>query len=310
MAGWLMIAVEERKRAGDGYDDDPSRHYSWDARVPNATAVAVGDVIVLWDTHTLLGLSVIEAIEVGAGKKELRNCPACGRADVARRKTMIPEYKCWKCGAEFNQPVTREVEVKTYRSRHEAGWIDLRGSVSGAELRQLCEKPSSQLSLRRLRWEDFRERIETGKNPTPLRILDKTHEVITGGHRKVAVRVRVGQPVFREAMLATFGEVCAFTGPAPAQALEAAHLYSYAATGKHHRGGGLLLRRDIHRLFDLGLLAYNPGAKTIDVAPSLANFPLYSKLHGKALSIATTDEHVKWLTKHWDMHRNARQRSS
>ncbi|MCO6009259.1 HNH endonuclease [Actinoallomurus purpureus] len=303
MAAWLMIAVEDRKRAGDGYDDDPSRHYSWDERVANAAAVAVGDVIALWDTKTLLGLSVIEAIEVGAGEKELRACPSCGRADVASRKTMTPEYKCWKCGTEFDQPATRRVPVKTYRSRHEAGWIDLHGSVSGAELRQLCEKPSSQLSLRRLRWDAFRKRIETGKNHMPLDILDRTREVIAGGHRKAAVRVRVGQPAFREAMLATFGEVCAFTGPTPVQALEAAHLYSYAATGKHHKGAGLLLRRDVHRLFDLGLIAFNPTTKTIDVAPGLAAYPLYAQLHGKSLAVTATGEHINWLTKHWHMHR-------
>ncbi|GAA4377373.1 hypothetical protein GCM10023088_37130 [Actinomadura verrucosospora] len=298
-----MIAVDERKRAGDGYDDDPSRHYSWDERVPNATAVAVGDVIALWDTHTLLGLSVIEAIEEGLGRKELRACPACGRADVAPRKTMSPEYKCWKCGDDFDQPLIREVEVKTYRSRHEAGWIDLRGTVSAAELRQLCEKPKSQLSLRPLRWEDFRDRIETGKNRTPLKILDETREVIAGGHRKASVRVRVGQPAFREAMLATFGETCAFTGPAPAQALEAAHLYSYAATGKHHKGGGFLLRRDIHRLFDLGLIAFDPDAETIVVAPDLTSYPFYTQLNGRPLAITANNEHLKWLTKHWNMHR-------
>lgn len=307
MAAWLMIAVEERKRAGDGYEDDPSRHYSWDERVPNATAVAVGDVIALWDTQTLLGLSVIEAIEVGSGEKALRTCPFCGRADVAGRKTMTPKYKCWKCQAEFDQPVTQRVQVKTYRSRHEAGWIELRGSVSGAELRRLCEKPSSQLSLRRLRWEDFRVRIETGKNPTPLGILDRTREVIAGGHRTAAVRVRVGQPVFREEMLTTFGEVCAFTGPTPAQALEAAHLYSYAATGKHHKGGGFLLRRDVHRLFDLGLIAFDPETKTLDVAAELASYPYYIQLHGKPLTVTTTGDHIKWLTKHWEMHRPTRQ---
>ncbi|MFB9832713.1 HNH endonuclease [Actinoallomurus acaciae] len=307
MAAWLMIAVEERKRAGDGYDDDPSRHYSWDERVPNAAAVAVGDVIALWDTKTLLGVSVIEAIESGSGIKNVRSCPFCGTANVARRKTMTPDYKCWKCKAEFDEPITTQVQVKTYRSRHEAAWIELRGSIAGGELRQLCEKPGSQLSLRRLRWEDFRERIEKGKTPIPLDILDKTHEVIAGGHRKASVRVRVGQPAFREALLTTFGEVCAFTGPTPAPALEAAHLYSYATTGKHHRGGGLLLRRDVHRLFDLGLIAVNPKTHTLDVAATLAAYPHYAQFHGKPLYVRTTVDHINWLTKHWDMHRPSSQ---
>ncbi|MER5418905.1 HNH endonuclease [Streptosporangium roseum] len=307
MAAWLVIAVDKRKRAGDGYDDDPSRHYSWDERVPNATAIAVGDVIALWDTKNLLGLSVIESIEIGEGEKDLKSCPFCGRADVAARKTMTPEYKCWKCKREFDQPDARRVTVKTYRSHHEAGWIDLRGSISGAELRTLCEEPRSQLSLRRLRWDDFRERIEKGETHTPLGIVDSTREVIAGGHRQAMVRVRIGQPGFRRDLLDTFGAVCAFTGLGPEQALEAAHLYSYAANGKHYKGGGLLLRRDLHRLFDLGLIAVNPTTETLDVSRELAVFPDYARLQGKPLSIAVTADHLKWLAKHWGMHRTVGQ---
>lgn len=73
------------------------------------------------------------------------------------------------------------------------------------------------------------------------------------------MRVRVGQAEFRLRLLARYGNVCAFSGPSPTAALEAAHLYSYAAEGRHHDDGGFLLRRDLHRLFDLGLLAVEPA---------------------------------------------------
>ncbi|MEU8379547.1 HNH endonuclease [Streptosporangium sp. NPDC048865] len=303
MTAWLVIAVDKRKRASDGYDDDPSRHYSWDERVPNATAIAVGDVIALWDTDALLGLSVIESIEIGEGEKDIWFCPFCGRADIAPRTTKTPEYICWKCKREFDQPATRRVTVKTYRSHHEAGWIDLCGSVTDVELRDLCEKPKSQLSLRRLRWNDFRERIEKGETSTPLNIVDNAQDVIAGGHRKATVRVRVGQSSFRRDLLDTFGAVCAFSGPGPEQALEAAHLYSYAANGKHQKGGGLLLRRDLHRLFDLGLIAVNPRTKTLDISMKLITFPDYAKLQGSPLSIMINEENLKWFAKHWQMHR-------
>jgi N-acyl homoserine lactone hydrolase len=45
--------------------------------------------------------------------------------------------------------------------------------------------------------------------------------------------------------------------------LEAAHLYSYAASGVHHLDGGLLMRRDVHRLFDLGHHAVRPNSLTL-----------------------------------------------
>ena len=66
-----------------------------------------------------------------------------------------------------------------------------------------------------------------------------------------------------------------FHGPAPAEVLEACHLYSYAEIGRHDIEGGLLLRRDLHRLFDQGLLAVTPDG-TIDVGESLKPYDLYS----------------------------------
>lgn len=302
MAAWLVLAVDVHKRVGAGYDDDPSRHYSWDERVPNAKKVATGDVVALWDRKELLGASIIEAIETGQREKELASCPFCGLADIAARKK-TSDYKCWKCGAEFAEPKKRSVTVATYRSRHEAGWIKLRGCLSAPELRALCVEPRSQLSFRRLRWDEFRAAIEKGDTRTPLGLIDKAREVIAGGHREAIVRVRIGQSSFRRNLLHSFGSVCAFTGPAPEQALEAAHLYSYAANGKHHDGGGLLLRRDLHRLFDLGLMAVNPQTRRLDMSPELASFADYVRLQDQHLQIQITPKHHEWLAKHWAMHR-------
>ncbi|MET9483515.1 HNH endonuclease [Streptomyces sp. NPDC006638] len=275
----------------------------------NSGNVAVNDLIALWDGEFLLGVSVIEDIETGTGEKDIPFCPSCKKADVAARKTMTPVYKCWNtdCKAEFDEPGWKHKHVKTFRSRHEAGWIDARGTLTAPELRALCVKPASQNSLRELRADDFHHALTHSGTPLPLRILDTTQDVIAGGHSKVTARARKGQVAFRKAQLSLFGEMCAFTGPAPAQALEAAHLYSYAANSTHHKYGGLLLRRDLHRLFDLGLIAVNPTTKVLDVSADLAAFPEYTKLHGQSVTVQLTTSHIKWLTVHWDMHRTTPQ---
>lgn len=302
-----MYLTAKAKRVGEGYDDNPATHYSWDSKVPNASHVQVGDTIVLWDGDALLGLSVIEDITTGPGTKDLSWCPKCKKADIAERTTMTPRYRCWndQCKAEFDTPDGKTVPVTTYRARYEAGWIDLRGHVSAPELRALCEKPNSQNALRRLRWDDFRTRVETGKNATPLDIADNTRKVIAGGHKTRTVRVRNGQAVFRASLLEQFGEVCAFLGPMPAATLEAAHLYSYARSGMHHTYGGLLLRRDVHRLFDLGQIAINPTTMTLDIAPSIRAYSDYDKLHGQPLAVPLAKAHKKWIAEHWAMHRGA-----
>lgn len=49
---WLLMSLlpEERQYGGnDGYEDDVSRFYSWNSRVPNAEAISAGDSVILWD---------------------------------------------------------------------------------------------------------------------------------------------------------------------------------------------------------------------------------------------------------------------
>ena len=47
--------------------------------------------------------------------------------------------------------------------------------------------------------------------------------------------------------------------------LEAAHISPYAEGGKHTLSNGLLLRSDLHTLFDLGYLTVEPSDMTIRV---------------------------------------------
>lgn len=301
---WLALAVGENRQHGgnDGYDDEPAVHYSWDSTVPNGRQVRVGDALVLWDKRQLIGASVVQHIEAEESGKRLHRCPYCHRAGIKARKDMQPRYKCFKCDRLFDEPTSERAEVTTYRSRHDAGWVDLGGLLAGDELRQLAVSPRSQLSLRPLRWDAFRDSVASRSGLDLLDPLTSAAEVLAGGHRKQVVRVRIGQGEFRRTVLAQHGARCAFTGRAPECALEAAHLYSYAAEGKHHRHGGLPLRRDIHRLFDLGHLAVDPDSRRISVSQALSEFPDYAKLEGAMLQTQLSPSQEVWLREHWEQH--------
>lgn len=67
------------------------------------------------------------------------------------------------------------------------------------------------------------------------------------------VRARAGQGEFRRAVLEHFRGRCVVTGCDVEPALEAAHIVPYAVTGEQDPGAGLLLRADLHTLFDRGL---------------------------------------------------------
>lgn len=306
-SAWLMMTVGENRQHGgnSGYDDQADVYYTWDSTVPNHSNIEVGDPVVLWDKDRLLGLSVIEEIETKTTEKLLFKCPDCGMAGIKARKTRLPKYKCYKCGNEFELPRTQAAVVTEYRSRHDAAWTSLDNLLPGSDLRKLCESPKSQLSMRALRWEPFQTALASkGATRALERVTNRSSDYsFPQGHKLGLVRVRRGQRQFREHLFGTQGQTCAFTGPAPARVLEAGHLYSYAQLGIHHEHGGLLVRRDIHRLFDDGWLAVAPGRLSIDVSTELAHFPQYANLHDRRLQTPLHETQVEWLAQHWAEHR-------
>lgn len=75
-------------------------------------------------------------------------------------------------------------------------------------------------------------------------------------NRKVDVRPE--QPKFRNRALRVFSRRCAITGLGCVEALEAAHIWTYPKDRDNTDGNCLLLRRDLHALFDKNLLGLEP----------------------------------------------------
>lgn len=67
--------------------------------------------------------------------------------------------------------------------------------------------------------------------------------------------VRLGQSTFRRRLLEVHGNQCCISGADAVQALEAAHIIPFSRRGSDSPNNGLLLRSDLHRLFDAGALA-------------------------------------------------------
>jgi putative restriction endonuclease len=102
------------------------------------------------------------------------------------------------------------------------------------------------------------------------------------------VQPRLGQGTFRVAVLDAYGRACAVTGEHSLPALEAAHIRSYADDGPHEVRNGLLLRADLHRLFDTGYVTVTPALK-LEVSAKLRedyqNGRSYYPLHGHDLQL-------------------------
>ena len=69
---------------------------------------------------------------------------------------------------------------------------------------------------------------------------------------------RLGQGSFRIGVLDVYGRACAVTHEHSLPALEAAHIKPFAEGGDHRIVNGLVLRSDIHKLFDSGYVTVAP----------------------------------------------------
>ncbi|MEI8186091.1 MAG: HNH endonuclease [Chlorobiaceae bacterium] len=95
---------------------------------------------------------------------------------------------------------------------------------------------------------------------------------------------RQGQIKFRNALIKAYSSRCAVTGCDAAPALEAAHIRPYSGSHSNEVSNGLLLRADIHTLFDLNLLRINPKTYTVSISDDLKS-TVFSCFEGAVISV-------------------------
>lgn len=83
-------------------------------------------------------------------------------------------------------------------------------------------------------------------------------ETVEAYGRGVMVKPRLGQGGFRLEVSHAYDHACAVTTEHSLPALEAAHIRKYSEERRHEVQNGLLLRSDIHRLFDSGYVTVTP----------------------------------------------------
>jgi hypothetical protein len=113
-----------------------------------------------------------------------------------------------------------------------------------------------------------------------------------------ALAVRRGQSAFRKRLVVRFDGKCAISGCKVDQVLEAAHITPYRGTATNHVQNGLLLRADLHTLWDRGLLAIEPESGEVWVGKD-ARLDEYKKLHGRKLGGGWVRQCAPALAEHW-----------
>lgn len=201
---------------------------------------------------------------------------------------------------ENSNPASRDLEFTN------AGLLEcLKDHVPVGVVRQISPKPNSRYEVLGLAvisgWEDgffFLEGVNgTGefkssgsaseieflegriKKDDPEANVFNPSSVIDARERILAQIVRRrGQSEFRNSLIEAYAGCCAITGCNVSEALEAAHITPYKGAATNALANGILLRADLHTLFDLGLISVSPETFRVVVAYKLRCSP-YSELH-------------------------------
>jgi len=135
-------------------------------------------------------------------------------------------------------------------------------------------------------WREVSARLESAKVTTlgPATIAAKA---VARYGRPTVVTPRLGQGSFRLLVTDAYRYRCAMTSERTLPVLEAAHIRPFAAGGEHALSNGLLLRSDLHTLFDLGYVTVDPKEKKILVSDRIKaefeNGHEYYRLRGEKL---------------------------
>lgn len=138
-------------------------------------------------------------------------------------------------------------------------------------------------------WQEVRTRL---KDPLPAQ-----DESVLAGSEKYgkpqAVLQRLGQGAFRIIVADSYLRKCALSSSHILHVLDAAHIRPYAIGGSHSPTNGILLRQDVHTLFDRGYITVTPEYR-VEVSKRIKeefnNGVEYYAMHGKQIHFPKVDQ--------------------
>jgi putative restriction endonuclease len=106
--------------------------------------------------------------------------------------------------------------------------------------------------------------------------------------KKYLTKVRLGQGAFRVQLTDAYFRRCSITGEKTLPVLESAHIKPFSESGPNHLSNGILLRADLHKLYDSGYITFTKDYR-VEVSNKIKeeyeNGKEYYKHHGNELII-------------------------
>jgi putative restriction endonuclease len=248
---------------------------------------------------------------------------------VFHSHVVLPAWEAWRLFGEGNGAVDFE-QMRDRIARLRRGGALGRGEAGAFQIG--CLLLSRPVFLQREDWiappADWHDNIVQGKGydlssgegarvwnemqlrrsgyPTLRQLLQQHRDERPRYGEAILVQPRLGQGTFRLAVTDAYERACVVTGEHSLPALEAAHIKPYSAGGPHEISNGLLLRSDIHRLYDLGYVGITPGlrfAVSCKLRDDFSNGRSYYPLEGQEVrqpKLVRDRPGEEWLEWHMD----------
>jgi putative restriction endonuclease len=189
---------------------------------------------------------------------------ANGVGSLTEMRRRIEHYRKSKIGPAENPAIGCIMLAEPFFWPRSA-WIPIPADFSLSN--QQGKSYDSETGEGRVLWEAVCERLS---NIAPDRIEQSPATLAAveshGYGKPQLVLPRLGQGLFRILVTDFYDRRCAVTGERTLPALDAAHIKPYEIVQKHEVWNGLLMRSDLHRLFDGGYLTVDPASRRVLVS--------------------------------------------
>ena len=203
------------------------------------------------------------------------------------------------------EKLTQRDVMRSFISLNAAGGILGRGAMIN-----VVAKEASIVHLHPdLSWDNNFELIivKTSEKSARIAVIREIAEARNDDpvYQPYARKIRKGQPALRRKLLNVYSNQCCISRTGPENVLQAAHIEPHFKKGNNHSTNALLLRSDIHDLFDDGLILIEPSTLIVVVHPCLDG-TVYQELAGKNLLPRSDGEKPdneklkeRWQTHYW-----------
>jgi putative restriction endonuclease len=212
---------------------------------------------------------------------------ANGAHSLAEMRSRIARYRRIKPDEKEDFVIGCRVLTQPF-FLHEAQWIQVPESFSKNIVKFKGYSADSPGGLRL--WDAVQGALTGNITTMPPGVTDREQ---TRYGEPVLVKPRLGQGAFRILVTDNYRRRCAISGERTLPALDAAHIRPFSSGGSHEASNGILMRRDIHSLFDLGYVTITPKLKfevSRRIREEYENGRHYYALHGSDVAVPETIE--------------------